>query len=279
MADSFGSELTPRDWKLFDDWHPPGDTGRAFPNWQPVVDLLSAFSGAVNEYYADLYGLLKQWDSVLHDFGGDPTYRDWRKFRPLRLSREEDWSDWLAFLIESSQTGVFCACLLHDPPSGLNTHIRAINVEREVAQNYYRGDIIVHWSGGFSSHIEVKIGDANLLKMYDTGRELRAKYGKKKDEWKNFILLLPEQVAAWEGLPAAPSEEPPIQALTWEDIAIALRRGLHCDETSLWKAWAYGFVGAIEQQLLMYPGYRLESRRAEGISTKIRILREGLRSV
>ena len=50
--------------------------------------------------------MLKLSNRALKAFGGDPSSTDWSNFRPLRLSREEDWADWLMHLIEQSGTGL-----------------------------------------------------------------------------------------------------------------------------------------------------------------------------
>src|SRR5690242_15149797 len=105
-------------WKVFDDWSLPPTGEQFLPDWNSFDDMLSAFSGVLRHLYSQLNELLDKWKHLLKvDFGTDPTYRDWRQFRPLRLSREEDWSDWLAYLIECSDTGAFACCLFQDSPS------------------------------------------------------------------------------------------------------------------------------------------------------------------
>ena len=45
-----------------------------------------------------------------------------------------------------------------------------------------------------------------------------------------------------------------IYSITWEHVALSLRRSLlYPEETLAWKAWAYAYLGAVEQTLLGYP--------------------------
>jgi len=89
-----------------------GKCGYPLPDWQVFDYLFSAHSAVTDGYYTEFDKLIEKWDSELAEFGNDPTRTDWSRFRPLRLSREEDWSDWLAYLIERSDKGVFAQSLL-----------------------------------------------------------------------------------------------------------------------------------------------------------------------
>lgn len=74
-------------------------------------ELFAAYSDLLDDQYTKLHGVPGEWDRILLDFGNDPTHLNWNRFRPLRRSCEEDWSDWLAFLIERSETGTFARCV------------------------------------------------------------------------------------------------------------------------------------------------------------------------
>ena len=66
---------------------------------------------------------------LLAQFGGDPTHQNWEALRPLRLrsqGREEDWSDWLAYLIQSSDTGTFSCILFGGSPSEQSNYSRVV---------------------------------------------------------------------------------------------------------------------------------------------------------
>ena len=98
----------------------------------------------------------------------------------------------------------------------------------------------------------------------------------------NYILLLSKQIPDWEKVTHDEPGEPLVRTLTWDDICVALRRGLRGDEKVLWKAFAYSMVGAIEQLLVGYPGYEHSRRSGENMVTsesmeaKLWILRKGL---
>ena len=268
--------LTSEYWQVFDKWAYDIKPESYRLSWHIFDDIFSAYSNVVTNKYIEINHLISQWDCVLADLGGDPTHQDWNHFRPLRLSREEDWSDWLAFLIEKSETGVFAHQLHQIPPFKPSAYAFPRNVEREVSFKSHRADIIVQWRDGHYSHIEVKVGDQSLLKTYETSRMLRKKYGQPISRWSNFILLLSPQIPAWDEINNVDSIEPPVIALTWDVVSIALRRALRSVEKYLWKAWAYAFIGTIEQSLIGYPGHRLQDRPIEGIDTKIKILKGGL---
>jgi hypothetical protein len=105
---------------------------------------------------------------------------------------------------------------------------------------------------------------------------MRARYSVPKKQWANFILLLSHQVLGWEAVDHEEKNEPPIKSIIWEDVCIALRRGIRSEKNLVWKAWAYVFVGVIEQFLVGFPGYLPEARPVYDLESKIRILRGGL---
>ena len=263
-------------WEVFNGWDSIRTPDPALPDWQTFDDLFDAYSAVVDGYYTEFDKLIEQWDGELAEFGNDPTRTDWSRFRPLRLSREEDWSDWLAYLTERSDTGVFAQCLLGIPALKQSDYGLPLSVDREVSYGRYRADIVVQWSDGSHTHIEVKVGDEDLGKTGATGREMRSHYGQSERKWTNFILLLSEQIEEWDELDHDEPGEPPVKVLTWADVSIALRRALRSDEKVLWRAWAYSFLGAIEQRLVRFPGHRLESRPIENLERKIRIMKKGL---
>ena len=77
-----------------------------------------AFAKSLNNYRTTLFMqrdlLLHQSNHRFKEFGGDPLSTEWSNFRPLRLSREEDWSDWLAYFIETNQHPYFNSLLFND---------------------------------------------------------------------------------------------------------------------------------------------------------------------
>jgi len=220
------------------------------------------------------------WDGLLADLGGDPSFKDWRSFRPLRLTREEDWSDWLAHLIQSSATGYFAHHLLGSAaaraapamsPTETRMFVAPPRCDREVdTEDGRRADIVIRWAGDDSrwTHIEVKVGDEQFAKTYDTARKLRAKLAP-AGAWTDFILIPQHSNLTWleckddiEGK----SDQCPIAVctLTWGHVASSLRASLIAKgENFPWRVWAYSFCGAVEQVLLGVPrqksGHRTNS--------------------
>jgi hypothetical protein len=61
--------------------------------WDAALAWAPAFERLIDVGAKALGLALERWDERLRDLGGDPAREDWSRFRPLRLSREEDWSD------------------------------------------------------------------------------------------------------------------------------------------------------------------------------------------
>ena len=181
-------------WKIFDYWsdfRPSIAIEKESHEWNLFNNLVNKFRNISEKKYEDLLKALKQWDDLLAEYGHDPTRYNWTNFRPLRLSREEDWSDWLAHLIHSSKTGCFSALLFGDILKSELTFSNPIFVKREDIQQGYRADIIIQWSNKSFTHIEVKTGDMNLAKTHETGKMLQEKYNVDQGNWSDFILLQP----------------------------------------------------------------------------------------
>jgi len=260
-------------WSIFNGWNVPVEK-EIIPSWDVFTKLFELNDKIVNYQYNQLSELLEIWNNKLIDLGGDPTQFDWSNFRPLRLSREEDWSDWLAHLISTSQVGELSASLLNIEEFSTEAYCLPTNVYREISHDGYRADIIIEWQNHSYTHIEVKIGDPNLAKTLETGNALQEKYDISDDHWNNYILLLSNQLNDWYNLPEHLTK--PVIAITWEDVAISIRKALKSDELITWKVWAYTFLGAIEQILIGFPGHLIASKPHRNIETKIEILTKGL---
>jgi len=101
---------------------------------------------------------------------------------------------------------------------------------------------------GEYSQLEVKVGDLHLEKTYDTALELEKKH---KARWTHYLLLPREDEEQWR---AIEDHDKPVHVMTWDDVAIALRRSLRRrGEGQHWLAWAHGFCGVIEQKLIGLP--------------------------
>jgi len=263
-------------WDALETWNLSFYRKELGPSWKVFDEIQQAYSKVVLDRQGELTKLLTQWNRRLKKLGGDPTYFDWRKFRPLRLTREEDWSDWLGFLIEKSEGGVFSHYLFGDSDHRSIDYESPIRVMREVASSGYRADLIVEWKNQILTHIEIKVGDPNLAKTFITSRVMRSHFKKDPEHWRNCLLILPDQIPAWDRLDHHVPGEPGIKVLTWEEVAIVLRRAITVENSISWQSWAYAFLGAIEQHLVKYPGHKINERPVINLDAKIRILREGM---
>lgn len=268
------NEVDKTSWNLFDNWYPPKEKNTL--NWAVFDEILPLYKKILEKKYIELNYLLEVWDNKLSDLGGDSTYYNWENFRPLRLSREEDWSDWLSHLILTSRSGVFSNNVFNIEGFNTQDYSTPSRVEREITYEYFRADIIIEWQNHHFSHIEVKIGDEQLKKTLETGEKLREKYHVLKSQWTNYILLLSEQIPSWEQLTTSYPEFNTIRVITWDDICIAIRRALLYEEFVKWRVWAYSFLGAIEQKLISFSGHLIKDKPMEKIEEKIVLLRKGL---
>jgi len=235
-------------------WAPPSVP---VTSWVAAEQLAGLARLELLEHVAGVERALRQWDQYLEEYGGDPVRRDWSAFRPLRLSREEDWSDWLAFLLEDSATGLLGASIFGGDAA---RYVEPTSVRREWSlPGGYRADLGVQLGGQNGwLHVEVKVGDEDFPKTFGECAAFRQAIGGEPTV-RDFILLPSTSMAAWtaaadtqrsEG--AAPAVE--VDAVTWDRVAVGIRRSLRCKrESVVWRAWAYAFVGAIEQRLLGVP--------------------------
>ncbi len=241
------------DWSVFDTFRcPRGEEQTA--SWPAAV----AWQKAVDAQFAPMRervaALRACWDEELQEFGGDPHSRDWARFRALRRHREEDWSDWLAQLIEDSETGWFAWRVLGASEGRTSAaDYVAVEVQREVSRDGFRADLVVLWSDATYTHIEVKVGDEALEKTRETGLKMEELFRGIAERRSDILLLLPEQRPAWEALQKRQSLPTTyIRVLDWVDIAVSLRDALRTArrEPPLWRAFAYALCGAVEQDLL-----------------------------
>jgi len=196
--------------------------------------------------------LIGQWKCRLHELDGDPSAWDWTEFRPLRLSREEDWSNWLGWLFRTSTEGEL-AWKLFGGELGRPAHsLRRPKVLREESSEDQerRADILLLWQPRLGIHIEVKVGDEQFGKTLETGRKLRAKHAVR--EWWNYVLIPDESLGAWDkSARSEASGNREVEVLLWKDVVRGLRSCLWSKrESMVWRTWAWTFCGAVEQQLL-----------------------------
>ena len=264
-------------WGVFNNWEYQSvfEIKNLIQGWQVFPPLFRSLEKCYELEKKEILRRLELWNEKLEIFGGDPSFLNWSRFRPLQMDREEDWSDWLAHLIEKSKTGFFSRVLfgLSSPREG-----DAVIVDRETEHDGYRADLVIKWGDGNHLHVEVKTGDPNLEKTYGTALKMKKHYCVGQTSWADFIVLLDSQVSQWLEIKNAGPQI--IEYRTWGNVAIAFRRSLlFSDESLFWKAWAYAFLGAIEQKLLNHPSidvHKKEIRDNYVLDSMLTVLKEGL---
>lgn len=265
-------------WSVFDNWTCPNRNSARHFSWRAFDELTPWYGKIIARNQKALDLLLPRWDVEFKCLGfeHDPTHRDWQTFRSLRLSREEDWSDWLAFLIESSTSGDFSKQLLRIQSLGASDYVSATVKREDPTHIECRPDIIINWNKrDFYSHIEVKIGDPDMAKIFP---ECETLMNHTSGSWSHYILLQKEQVKDWQFIDAMNPQPFTVTLITWDDVCVALRKTLLRKELIIWKAWAYAFLGAVEQKIVGFHGYRTRHDYANA-DRKCAILEEGLKSV
>lgn len=236
-------------WSLFDGWKPPD---AALASWKSLDALQISAQAFLRQELSLLPETLSTWKKRLPDFDGDPSIEDWQNFRPLLLGREEDWSDWLAYLIGSSRTGQFSSELFGRPAKDCSS----AKVTREETVEDRRADIVIQWAKGEFTHVEVKIGDPHLSKTFSTAEKLRRRYAG-ASTWRDLILIPESMTQDWTECQQRHQGDFPgleISRITWEQVTQALRLSLlTAKEPHPWRSFAFGFCGCIEQLLLRLP--------------------------
>lgn len=257
-------------WSFLNTFNAASLKRRSAARWPVVDDWLQCASKLLETLVERRAQLLARWDQRL---GRDPTWTSWARFRPLRLSREEDWSDWLAHLLEADPDGQLAQGIFGRFGWNLEAY-HPVQVEREerAIDGSRRADLIIRWSSGSSiTHVEVKIGDTQYEKTAETGEKLRVKLS--ATHCHNVLLVVAEAL-----LPVGLLQD--VVVLNWRDVAVALRRSAgHCVDAT-WRVWAAALSGAVEQRLLGFPcansDQRLGVRQIDLLAAQVQFLEETL---
>jgi hypothetical protein len=238
-------------WRRLEEWI--GNRSDLVEYWNPVMQLKASAEAALKPYHDRYKKLERQWQLKLKPLCGDFYQIEWERFRPLRHSREEDWSDWLAWLLETSVTGLLAETVLgsfvdcdlisfRSPDKRVKREVPTENGER-------RADVVAEWSKYLVTHIEVKLGDQNFEKTFETCRFLRDKYSEEA-KLVNAILIPETSRAVWRGA-AEKHPKNDIKEILWEDVVHGLRKCLWAArEPIFWQCWAWCFCSAIESRIL-----------------------------
>ncbi len=226
-------------------------------SWAALDRLKGEAQKAFEPCSIRLSKLKMKWEGKLgRDFDNG---RDLSTFRPLRLTREEDWSDWLAWLLETSKSGILATELFGTKLGSNSPNVKPFVVEREkgTGDRSRRGDILLKWKDSGIS-LEVKLYDRSFEKSYDTARKFEMDYPNLS--WNHFILLSNDIISDWE----QSKKDDTIIAVLWKDVSKGIRQSLwNASECLIWNVWAWTFCQAIEQKILRL---RIPTKEASNVS-------------
>jgi hypothetical protein len=204
--------------------------------WTTITRLIERSQQAIIPRIREYQKWENRWDKRLQQLCGSQMTCDWSKFRPLRRDREEDWSDWLAWLLETSQTGILADSLFAQQMSCQVESFISPCVDREVCVEGRRADIVVTWKTAQKTHIEVKIWDESFDKTFETAQKLHTKAP--ESDWYDFILIPSESEEAWDEVARIYSQDQTVKVtvIFWDDVVRGLRRCLwNAHESVFWR--------------------------------------------
>ena len=265
------------DWSFVEVFKAPVSTSVAktrqvseMPDWDSADEISDALKNAAAQIQGRLENTLARWDTKLGKLGGDPQRHDWQHFRPLRLRREEDWSDWLAHLLESSKSGQLGYKLFREiVGSNRQGDFSRPQVEREVVVGKRRADIVLVTGDRVGIDVEVKIGDRQFEKTSETSASVVNDFvperGPLVTVWRHVLLVLDDPK---EG--EVPDEHVKIK---WARVASCIRSvlaGADSDAEEIsWRVWAWSFIGCIEQKILGFNATMREPAQSPSLALRL----------
>lgn len=234
-------------------------------SWDGIEAWIETLEPLRKQYLGELTTLLnesqKKFDSKSLI---EPAFRDWSNFRPLKTEDENDWSDWLAHLLEKSTTGYFANLLLNygtyedKNDYALPKVVRELPIATSEDEQNRRPDLLIKWKDGTFTHIEVKKYDSDFIKTFPTSKYINEYF---KTSAQHFILIPEEsREKCLKELDKEKNKFPSIKInlLIWNDVAASLRNTLinpDNKESNEWNVWANSFLGCIEQKLLGFTAF------------------------
>lgn len=270
------------DWSFVEVFKAPVSTSVAktrqvseMPDWDSADEISGALQKAAVQIQGRLENTLARWDIKLGQLGGDPQRREWQHFRPLRLRREEDWSDWLAHLLATSKSGQLGYKLFREiVDSKRQSDFSRPEVEREVVVGNRRADIVLVTGDRVGIHVEVKIWDRQFEKTGETSALVADTFVPTRGRvmvWHN-VLLVPEDLKEGEVLDEYHTGVE-IKPMVWAHVASSIRAvlaGADSDAEDIsWRVWAWSFVGCIEQKILGFNATMRGSAQSPSLALRL----------
>jgi len=261
-------------WEFLKKFHYEGT--QDLHDWQSLRLLIEKSEQAIKPHILECKNLEHLWEKRLSSLCGNQTNINWSKFRPLRLNREEDWSDWLAWLLETSQEGFLADSLFGEHMKCQIAAFISPNVKREDRLESRRADIVIRWKTKRMTQVEVKLWDENFDKTFETANELQEK--EPDTDWTHFILIPSQLRDEWKEAAHRNTKREAVEVMVilWNDVARGLRRCLwRGSESIFWRAWAWAFCRAIETELLGLEKLECEfsQPQIEKVLLRLKILR------
>ena len=216
-----------------------------FPPWEKLAPLVSASRKLSDSLRKKTERLLEQSNARLSPLQ-DPLSLDFSSHRWFAGKREENYSDWLSWIIEQLGDAKLVFRLLKiEAPSlaekcwGVKPEVRReYPVEEGHDDQSGRLDILIRYSPEALIAVEVKIDDTDYTKNEGYYKSVENLFGK---ETKYYKLLVID--AEYDGS---------FKVIKWKDVCLELRRMVSDKSVKepLLCALMLAFAGAVEQNLL-----------------------------
>lgn len=233
-------------------------------SWEPVERISEAAQCKLSEDAERLKNLLERSSLSLSPLS-DPLAEDFGVHRWLKGKREEVYSDWLAWVLEQlpKPEHIFkiFKIKLQKQYSGEVSVRRERWVPKGDEEEAGRIDLVVEVGDQWAMIIEVKMG---LAELADTKKQRKYLRSKKAKVASTVLLALSGESQSYEGF----------KLRKWEDLCIQLRHMMPDLERAglsvIQRTMILGFVGAVEQNILDFPGQlKLKLRRKYGMSSAL----------
>jgi hypothetical protein len=192
----------------------------------------------------------------------DPLVEDFGAHRWLRADREETYSDWLAWIFSRLGTAERILAVLGEDLSGgpwgqLEASVaREYPVEAGHIDQTGRVDIHLEFQNAAVIWIEVKLTSAEDADMKKNAGYRRSQEARHEADKRRFSIALSGSQHDYDGF----------EFRSWRTICVGLRRAaldLRRDDAINTAAMTLAFVGAVEQNVLGFPG-QLRRRAIRG---------------